>query len=61
MVMKGGILLALGYASTRFTRDIDFSTERMPAQFNIEEFITRFDKALADAADKIPYDIDCRI
>lgn len=61
MVMKGGILLALGYASTRFTRDVDFSTERMPAEFNIEDFIARFDNALADATDKLPYDIDCRI
>ena len=26
MVMKGGLLMAIRYASTRFTRDIDFST-----------------------------------
>lgn len=61
MVMKGGILLALGYASTRFTRDIDFSTEQMPTEFKIEDFIARFDNALAAATDKLPYDIDCRI
>lgn len=61
MVMKGGILLALGYASTRFTRDIDFSTEQTPAEFDIEDFIAKFDNALVDASDKLPYDIDCRL
>lgn len=61
MVMKGGILLALGYSSTRFTRDIDFSTEQSPAEFDIEGFIARFDEALTHATDKNSYDIDCRI
>ena len=36
--MKGGILLALGYESTRFTRDIDFSTEITSVRLKIEKF-----------------------
>ena len=36
MVMKGGILLALGYESTRFTTDIDFSSEKQLKEFNVE-------------------------
>jgi hypothetical protein len=61
MVMKGGILLALGYSSTRFTRDIDFSTDQCPADFDIEGFIAKFDEALVGATERTSYDIDCRI
>ena len=59
--MKGGILLALGYESTRFTRDIDFSTEIMLQEFNVEEFIAKFDAALVDTIDQLEYDIDCKV
>lgn len=61
MVMKGGILLALGYGSTRFTRDIDFSTDQTAAGFDIEDFIAKFDQALTGAAEILPYDTDCRV
>ena len=56
--MKGGILLALGYESTRFTRDIDFSTEIMLQNFDVEAFIAKFDAALVDTIDQLEYDID---
>ena len=59
MIMKGGILLALGYESTRFTRDIDFSTEQKLDNFDVEAFINRFDAALVDAVDKLEYGVDC--
>ena len=59
MVMKGGILLALEYESTRFTRDIDFSTEIMLKNFDVEAFIAKFDAALVEIIDQLEYDIDC--
>lgn len=59
--MKGGILLALGYESTRFTRDIDFSTEQTLNEFNAKDFIARFAAALVESVDKLQYDIDCRV
>lgn len=61
MVMKGGILLALGYESTRFTRDIDFSTEKKLKEFNAEEFKDRIDAALVDSVEKLRYGVDCRV
>lgn len=59
MIMKGGILLALVYESTRFTRDIDFSTEQKLDKFDAEAFINRFDAALVDAVNKLEYGVDC--
>ena len=41
MVMKGGLLLAIRYDSSRFTRDLDFSTTEQfltsPPRSNIRE------------------------
>lgn len=61
MVMKGGILLSLDYESTRFTRDIDFSSNAILKEFDIENFIERFNGALVEAVDKLAYDVDCAI
>lgn len=61
MVMKGGIVLALDYESTRFTRDIDFSSEITLQKFDISKFIARFSSALVEAVDRLTYDVDCAI
>ena len=61
MVMKGGILLALGYRSTRFTRDIDFSTETKLEDFDVEAFVQKFDHAVVTAVDRLDYGIDCLV
>lgn len=61
MVMKGGILLALSYESTRFTRDIDFSSEIMLHEFDAGAFFSDFDAALVEAVDKLGYDINCLV
>lgn len=61
MVMKGGILIALRYESTRFTRDIDFSSDIMLHEFDAESFIEGFDAALVEAVDKLEYDVDCLV
>lgn len=47
MIMKGGILLAVRYRSTRFTRDIDFSTSRRYQQQAIQPLLATIEEALA--------------
>lgn len=49
MVMKGGMLMAIKYASHRFTSDIDFSTDIHYRDFNVEEFIPKLDQAIQEA------------
>ena len=47
MIMKGGILLAVRYRSTRFTRDIDFSTSQRYQQQAIQPLLAAIEEALA--------------
>lgn len=61
MIMKGGILLALGYASTRYTKDIDFSTAKTLKEFEIEAFIQELQGALVEAVESLDYGLDCRV
>lgn len=61
MIMKGGILLALSYDSTRYTKDIDFSTARTLKEFDIEEFIRELQSALIEAVENLDYGLDCRV
>ncbi|MBC2735917.1 MAG: nucleotidyl transferase AbiEii/AbiGii toxin family protein [Desulfobacteraceae bacterium] len=59
MVMKGGILLAIRYGSTRYTRDIDFSTEQKASDFTTEQFIKDFNDKLALVAETLDYGLSC--
>ncbi len=61
MILKGGILLGLAYASTRFTRDIDFSTDQTLQQIEPNELIDELDTALVEAVEALGYGIDCRV
>lgn len=61
MILKGGILLALGYESTRFTKDIDFSTATKTKDFDVDQYVARFEGALSDAVEKLDYGLDCRV
>lgn len=61
MIMKGGMLLAIAYSSTRFTRDIDFSTERYLKEFDQDAFIAEFEQSLVRAIEHLQYGIDCRL
>lgn len=62
MIMKGGILMAIRYETGRFTRDIDFSTPLHYQTFEAGEgaFLEMLDKAIQEAAAKMPYQLDCR-
>lgn len=61
MIMKGGILLAIRYRSSRFTKDIDFSTEEKYSDFDDEGFIDEFREKLTFAVEDLEYGLDCRI
>ena len=58
MILKGGILLALGYESTRFTKDIDFSTATKTKDFDVDQYVAQFESALFDAVEKLDYGLD---
>jgi len=46
MLMKGGILLAIRYQSTRFTRDIDFSTPKRLQDVDLPTLLADVSQAL---------------
>lgn len=61
LCMKGGILMALHYQSPRYTTDIDFSN---PDSFTDEaetEVVERLRHALAEAPERLGYDLECRL
>jgi predicted nucleotidyltransferase component of viral defense system len=61
MIMKGGILLAVKFKSTRYTRDVDFSTSSEYADFDEKRFLKELSGGLAVAVEKLDYGLDCRI
>jgi hypothetical protein len=61
MIMKGGILLALGYESTRYTKGIDFSTAMTLQDIDQEAFVQRIDEALTRAVERLDYGLDCLV
>lgn len=61
MVMKGGLLLAIRYDSSRFTRDLDFSTSERYTAENAEALLGEFEAGLVAAEDRLPYGTACRL
>lgn len=61
MILKGGILLALQYSSSRYTRDIDFSTPTTIREFDQEAFLSELSQSLSVAVENLDYGLDCRI
>lgn len=47
MIMKGGLLLAVRYHSSRFTRDIDFSTSKRLQEVDLQALLAMIAEALA--------------
>lgn len=60
MVMKGGLLMAIRYDSTRFTRDVDFSTRDKYAKADQDSLLSELDAQIESANDQLPYDTMCR-
>lgn len=61
MVMKGGMLLAIGYDSSRYTKDIDFSTNTELKDFDRDNFIIELENSLVAATERLSYGLDCRV
>lgn len=61
MVIKGGILLAIRYHSHRYTKDIDFSTQKMPEEIDPDVFKGSLNHGLIETVEYLDYDLDCRV
>jgi signal recognition particle subunit SEC65 len=62
MILKGGILLAIRYKSHRYTKDIDFSTERKLGGEITEDTVRKsLDSSLAQIVEELDYGLDCRV
>lgn len=61
MSIKGGILLAIVYGGSRYTRDVDFSTPEHYSKFDQAIFVTEFTENIARAVEELDYGLDCRM
>jgi len=62
MILKGGILLAIRYKSHRYTKDIDFSTERqLDDDINAHGVRESLNSSLVQMVEELDYDLDCRV
>jgi predicted nucleotidyltransferase component of viral defense system len=61
MIMKGGILLALSYSSSRYTKDIDFSSSIKRPDFDLEDFRRQLEDSLINSVESLGYGLDCRV
>lgn len=59
--MKGGVLLAIRYQSSRRTIDVDFSTKISTQEFDENFFKSELEKALLLASNSLTYNMECRI
>lgn len=60
-LLKGGILLALKYRSTRYTKDVDFSTNKRYDDFDDKVFKKSLQDALDNASEQLSYGLICKI
>lgn len=61
MVMKGGLLLAIRYDSSRFTSDLDFSTTEFYEEQTAAALLAEFETNLVAAEDRLDYETTCRL
>ncbi|MEY3302364.1 MAG: hypothetical protein RLZZ139_736 [Cyanobacteriota bacterium] len=62
MILKGGILLAIRYKSHRYTKDIDFSTERKRGGEITEDGVREsLDSSLVQMVEELDYGLDCLV
>lgn len=61
MVMKGGLLLAIRYDSSRYTRDLDFSTKDKYTAESADVLLAELREGLVTAEDRLSYDTLCRL
>ncbi|HQB53306.1 MAG TPA: nucleotidyl transferase AbiEii/AbiGii toxin family protein [Bacteroidales bacterium] len=61
MVMKGGVLLAIRFKSSRLTQDIDFSSSELFSGFDKTKLLEDLGDRLALAGEELPYGLACSI
>lgn len=61
MMLKGGILMALCYDSSRFTRDIDFSRRARYQEGDEASLLAELKAAIQGSVDDVDYGLDCRV
>jgi len=62
MALKGGVLMAIQYANTRFTTDLDFSALQNPEEVDLDTLRDELNQALVGAeVELISYNISCRV
>lgn len=62
MILKGGILLAIRYSSHRYTKDLDFSTDKKLGKEITQESVCKtLDSSLSQMVEQLDYDLDCRV
>lgn len=61
MVMKGGLLMAIRYDSSRYTRDLDFSTKDKYTSESADVLLAELQEGLVTAENRLPYDTLCRL
>ena len=60
MIMKGGMLMAIRYDSTRFTKDADFSTQARYEKGDDEAMLKELDQQITLVNERLSYDTMCR-
>jgi predicted nucleotidyltransferase component of viral defense system len=61
MIVKGAILIAVGFGGVRFTTDIDFSTSEKYLAFDQDDFLKELAYRLALSVETLNYGLDCKI
>ncbi|WP_221764706.1 nucleotidyl transferase AbiEii/AbiGii toxin family protein [Methyloradius palustris] len=61
MMLKGGILMALCYDSSRYTKDIDFSQTVKYEAGDEGKLLAELESAIQDTVQDMDYGLDCRI
>lgn len=61
MVMKGGLLMAIRYDSTRYTKDLDFSTTERYTTENADALLAELEAELVSAEERLPHGTACRL
>ena len=61
MMLKGGILMAICYDSSRFTRDIDLSQTSKYQNGDEDKLLSELNDAIQNSIQELSYGLDCRI
>lgn len=61
MIIKGGILLAIRYHSDRYTKDIDFSTDKKINDIDVDSLHRSLNDSLRLTVETLDYGLECRV